>query len=445
MQEQGQERKPEAASFWPTPAEWRLLLPLLGLGLALRVALILSLRTYVLPERDDHWYYGFEYGRIARSLALGKGYASPFYADRGGPTTLGVPLFPFYLSLLFRAFGVYSSGAALAMHLTNSAASLLTALLVFLIGKRLFGSLVGGTAAVLFTFDPLAVWYSTNAIWETSLSALGMTLLMAVFLRLRDRPTVRAGVVGGLVAGVVAHVHVVSLLVDVTCGLWLLARSAGQRRQVVGAVAVMALVTALCITPWSVRNSLIEGGVVVVRGWPSLAVHYALDPRKESYTDSDITALTRETAEMQARVGEGGLRRWVHEQAEGRPRITLGEYLRHVGIRTVRFWFGELWATRQWSVLEHVKPPSWLHWVKVALHSVPTLLAAAGFVLAWRRREDVWLPFAQVAGFFPVYGLLHCRLTRYRFPIEATLLLLGACALRRPVAALWARVRRVPS
>ena len=71
--------------LWPTWSEWRWLLLLAGAGLALRLALIAGARTYVIPPKDQHYLFAHEYGRIARSLAVGRGYASPFDLDRGGP------------------------------------------------------------------------------------------------------------------------------------------------------------------------------------------------------------------------------------------------------------------------------------------------------------------------------------------------------------------------
>lgn len=430
-----------ARRLLPARREWRWLVPLLAAGLALRLFGIAQLRTYDIPQQEHHWVFAYEYGRIARSLALGKGYASPYELDVGGPTTKGCPLFPVYLSLLFRCFGVYSTGAAVAMHVGNSIASVVTALLAFIIGKRLLGRTVGVLAAVLFTFDPTTIWFSIASLWETPLSCLAFALLLVVFLWLRDHLTLWAGVLGGLVAGVLAHLHVVVLPVCLTCGIWLLIRAAGQRGAALRALAAMALVGAVVITPWSVRNSLIEGRPVVLRGHLTTFVARTLHPHPEH----NHHAMMRQFAADHQRLTEIGDRQYNQEfaqRAKSGPRVTAGRFVRDTLIRSTRFWVGDLWVKwESYGAARAIKGLP-LQPVKIALHTLVTVLAAIGFLVGWRRGGDVWLLFAQVAGYFPVYGLVLCTAQRYRFPIHASLLVLAACALERPLGRLSARWTR---
>ncbi|HET8824164.1 MAG TPA: hypothetical protein VFM77_03475, partial [Terriglobales bacterium] len=46
-------------------------------ALVLRVLVITVGHTYRITPRRDHFQFGWETGRIARSIALGQGYASP--------------------------------------------------------------------------------------------------------------------------------------------------------------------------------------------------------------------------------------------------------------------------------------------------------------------------------------------------------------------------------
>ena len=77
---------------------------------AVRVASILIGRTYRLPVLMDHFSYGWEVGRIARSLAQGQGYANPFNGP-SGPTAWMSPLYPLLVAAGVQVvWGVYQGG-----------------------------------------------------------------------------------------------------------------------------------------------------------------------------------------------------------------------------------------------------------------------------------------------------------------------------------------------
>ena len=416
------------AALWPQRRERRWLLLLLGAGLALRIVLILALRTYEIRADHDNWYFAYEYGRIGRSIAVGKGYSSPYELDRGGPTTKGCPFFPAYLSVLFRVFGVYSRGAAVAMHVGNSLASIATAFLVFIIGRRLFGPAVGWIAAALFTFDPTTLWYSFNSVWEGSFSCLGLTALLALFLWLRDHLTWRGGAVGGLVAGIVAHVHVVALPTALACAVWLLVRAKGRRRAALWMLAVMGIVGALAIAPWSVRNSLIERRPVLMRGHLTVFVARAARPHEEADRRIVQSGFLKDHTRL-TNIGDREYTREFTERLATEPKVTVRQYLHDTFVRSVRFWIGEVWVKWESSGAAAALAGIPLQSVKIVVHTAGTALALAGFLIGWRRRADVWLPFAHAAGYFPIHGLIHCTMMRYRFPIHGSLVLLGSVAL----------------
>ena len=62
---------------------------------------------------------------MARSIAQGHGFSSPFYPSTG-PTALVPPLFPYLLAAVFRIFGVYTAASAIAILSINSVFSALT-------------------------------------------------------------------------------------------------------------------------------------------------------------------------------------------------------------------------------------------------------------------------------------------------------------------------------
>src|ERR1700679_3608139 len=106
-------------------------------GFALRVVVILVGHTYRIRADQGNFNFGFEAGRIARSLATGQGYANPFNG-MSGPTAWLPPLYPLLMGAAFKVFGVYTRAAALALMVVDSAFSAAVAPAVYEIAARCF-------------------------------------------------------------------------------------------------------------------------------------------------------------------------------------------------------------------------------------------------------------------------------------------------------------------
>ena len=165
-------------------------------GFAVRVAWILAGRTYRLPALMDHFDFGWEVGRIARSLVEGRGYGNPFNGP-SGPTAWLAPLYPLLVALGFKLLGVYSKGAAIFVMVCDSAFSAGTAMAVYEMAARCFdargiarrgaktGAPVATWSAWIWTLDPGAMQYAVRWIWEMSLSTFLFAWVLVVALRLR--------------------------------------------------------------------------------------------------------------------------------------------------------------------------------------------------------------------------------------------------------------------
>src|SRR5437660_5224901 len=63
-------------------------------ALLARLALMTIGHTYRFSPRDDHFGFGWETGRIARSIALGQGFSNPFHGITGSTAWIA-PLYPY--------------------------------------------------------------------------------------------------------------------------------------------------------------------------------------------------------------------------------------------------------------------------------------------------------------------------------------------------------------
>src|SRR5215467_12860808 len=107
---------------------------------ALVIRLVASAFAYTIlldPSRD-HWEFGWETGRVAHSLALSQGFSSP-WPGTSGPTATVAPVYPLILAGVFRVFGMFSVGSALAILGLNSLFSALTVFPVYGLAEKVFG------------------------------------------------------------------------------------------------------------------------------------------------------------------------------------------------------------------------------------------------------------------------------------------------------------------
>src|ERR1019366_6859936 len=93
------------------------------------------------------------------------------------------PLFPMILGGIFKLFGVYSRGSAVAILCLDS---LLNALLVPLIwetGSRCFNRPVARWSAWIWALHPAAMQYAVKWVWEMTLTAFLFQLALVIALR----------------------------------------------------------------------------------------------------------------------------------------------------------------------------------------------------------------------------------------------------------------------
>src|SRR5271154_4066411 len=112
----------------------------------LRVAVITIGHTDKITPRRDHFQFGWEMGRLARSIANGQGFSSPTDLQTG-PSAWAPPLYPYILAGVFKLFGVYSALSGWVILTFNSVFGALTCLTLYRVADRMYGIAVArGTA-----------------------------------------------------------------------------------------------------------------------------------------------------------------------------------------------------------------------------------------------------------------------------------------------------------
>ena len=230
------------------------LVALFLLALALRLAWI----AYVDPSpRDGRFDDSLWYDSSAQTIADGRGY---IFFD-GAPTAAWPVGYPAFLAAIYRV----TDDSVLSAKVANAFLGALTVLGVYALGALVLGPRAGWAAALVLTFFPNQVLFSTLVMSEVLSAFLLLLVLLAVVHLTLDRERARwwGVAVVGLLIGLAALVRGEFLLFFLVPVLpWRLVLGSWRRALSYTGVAFLAMT--LVLTPWTVRNAVRLGYPVVV-------------------------------------------------------------------------------------------------------------------------------------------------------------------------------------
>src|SRR5580700_333969 len=246
------------------PAVPRSILWMVVLSFIVQVAAIGILRQYQMRSGEDHFGFGFEMGRVGRSIALGQGFSNP-YGGHTGPSAWEPPLYPYLIGGVFKIFGIYSNASAWVLLSINSILASLTTIPIYLIAHRTFGPRVALWSARAWAFNPYVWYWSIHWIWDTTFTPLMLALIFLVSLEMERWPGLRGwALFGGLWAvGALANPAMLSFLPF--CGLWIWWQRYRCGLSSLAGVVLSSFVFFLVLSPWLLRNYEAFGRFVFIR------------------------------------------------------------------------------------------------------------------------------------------------------------------------------------
>jgi 4-amino-4-deoxy-L-arabinose transferase-like glycosyltransferase len=229
-----------------TRTRW-LLLALVALGFLLRLGLAIKVGINEGPEPGSDQK---EYDTYAWNVAQGRGYRgmSPDVTDQDHLTAYRPPGTSLVWAGLYRVFGHRYD----VVRVTHCLVGAATILLVYLIGRRCFGDIVGLLAAVAYTVWPLALFYSVQLLSEP-LGTLWFLWFVLECLRFADRPTTGRAVWAGILLGLAILTRPNPIFMIPLTGVWALWQFRRQRPAILKGLAI-PLVAVATLVPWWVRN-----------------------------------------------------------------------------------------------------------------------------------------------------------------------------------------------
>ena len=401
-------------------------------ALAVRlVAVGFTYQGFLDPGRD-HWEFGFETGKIARSIITGHGFSNPYYGANTGPTAEIAPVLPYLLAGIMAVFGIYTKAAALAMLSLNSLLSALTCVPIFFLAKKSFGSREARWAAWTWAFFPYAVYFSADSMWDHALTALLLTWLLLIALHLENSTRLWAWAGFGLLWGVSALTCPVVLGTLPFVGGWVCYRLHRQKRNWRVPAVTAGFAVLITLGPWLIRNyRTFHRPVFLKDGLPLVFLDGNFGNALHWWNGSlDPCGNAAELTEFQ-RVGEpaymGEKWRQMFAFIKSNPGIVLWRSVR----RFVYMWTGYWSLRREYLREEPFDPPN------IIFCTAFTLLAVAGLSKAFRGAPDRATLYVLVLLVYPmVYYITHTDLA-YRHPMDPLLVTLGSYAVVS-----WLRARK---
>jgi len=352
----------------------------------------------------------------------------------GGPY-FRAPLYPYFLALIYALFGHSYLVARLLQFLIGSA----SVVLIYFLGKRPFGPVVGKIAAVMAALYGTFIYFEGELLIPVLIVFLDIVLILAM-LSTEERPEWWRWLGCGAILGLSAIARPNVLLFGVVLLPWVvvrLRRRGLSGRRIASHLLAFTLGAFLLILPVTVRNYIVGKDFVPIASQGGVNFYIGNNP------DADGT-----TAIVPGTMGSWWGGYWdairLAEEAQGRSlkasevsnywfrkglefmRNEPGAFLRLMFRKLALFWGGpEVSNNKDISFysgktvpLGILIRPGPLHWP----FGILAPLALAGMVLAWRRREGRGGLMALFVFSYMISVVMFFVTSRYRLPVVPFLL-----------------------
>lgn len=398
-----------ACRWWPAGPAGTWLALIACCAFLARVAAAVLLREEFFTSGDQ------SYDDLARSVADGNGFSVAGRPSAGNP--------PVYTLLVAFSYLVGGRGWV-SVGLLQALIGVVAALLVFALGRRLFGVAVGLVAAGAFAVYPYLVAQSAQ-IMDTSVFALLLVATVLACVRAGQLGSMRSSALVGLVAGLAFLVRPTIIAVAVLLPVILLMLGVGPARAV--RMSGVALAAALMVLlPWTVRNAVVLDAFVPGATKGGVNFWKGNSPQAAEFIERGISVdlLTEQPdAPASPQLDEAGEDRWWYDRGFAWIRANPGDWAHGLWVKAEAFWSWDLnpRTTGDTQAKSMLYTATYAPLALLALVSLWNLLVPA-------RRRHLAMMLLVLAAFTAVH-VLTVGYTRLRAPADAFLMVLAAAAV----------------
>jgi 4-amino-4-deoxy-L-arabinose transferase-like glycosyltransferase len=405
----------------------------LGFGLRLEAALNPDVdpgaATIVAYQGND----SKSYGEIAASLYETGRYGTP---EMRNPTdwSPGAPIF--YAGIYHLTGGVHEELARAVVAFLGG----LMVLIVYLLGRRLAGPVVGVGAALLTAIYPAFIDNAEQFLSEPLAAFTLSAAVLGMFWAADAGRSTWAWLVPGALLGATALTRPEYLMFAGILGLVVLVKMARDRGIRVGVVSLALFVGAfvLVLAPWTVRNFVVLDKFVPVTTGGGKALFVATylpgDGRQLRVKRELIRRFEHKQDVTDREVADTQMKDLLDKVARKYPDLERDAALAKIGRENFRKYvredpvgYAEMVVTKMWNVWRRGSGPTMRGSGWIAFHYAILALAVMGLaVLAWRRRWEALVLGLLIFGITVLGGLL-LAVPRRNVPLMPLVLTLAAC------------------
>ncbi len=392
------------------------------LAFMLRAALAVIVTTS--PSSFDEHILGGDFERyhsIATSLLRGEG-----FSEGRGPTAISAPLYPLWLAGAYWAGGITPAPILLAQ-LLQAIVGAATAVVLYAAARSFLPERAARAAGIILAVYPHHIILSVQLLTET-LFLFFLALFLWAWISCVIKPTPLSAVLtGGAFSAAVLTRPVIVLFLPFALG-FIIAKN-DERAARMRCCALIFLISATLILPWSIRNSLAFGSFVPLSTWGGHALYQGNAPNGTGGQGGDIL-LWRDYAPI--------------DFAAAYPNITLNEAERDTAYKNAAIKnilahpFGFLMrapAKLRNMLRINYEGASLKNGIVTTMSYVPVLLA--GTLGMWLlRRHLQTLCLSAFLMYYLAFHAIFFGIIRYRIVIEMVLAVFAAYAVHRAVASL---------
>lgn len=395
-------------------------------ALVFRVAFVFYEGHQVPPQALAVVPFQNEVGSVAAALSQGKGFCCLFQQPTG-PTAWIAPVYPFFLSGIFRAFGVFTVSSFYVAALFNCIFSALVCVPLFRVAERIANRTTAMAASCLWAIFPSAILIPFEWIWDTSLSALLAISLLWFTLHLADHPQRRNFILYGVFWGFCLLTNPALGAVLPFFVLWLYLRfRLVQARYASELVLSVALALLVCV-PWTIRNAVQFHRVIPVRSDLPFEIWMGNNPIYDEHSRA-LNRITRyEQVHLYSQLGETAFLDQRGKEAREFIRSHPALCLKLASRRVIALWLGTSTPWRDFLRADSAFVRFLFGWNLLTL--LGTIIGLLTLAIA---KQGFFLPMVAFPLAFPLIYYFTQESLRLRHPCDPALALLVALAATWP-------------
>ncbi len=256
----------------------RWLLAIIVIAVLLRLAAAIYMGNHV--EALPGIYDQISYDNLARRVLTGHGFSFgeswwPATAANA-PTAHWSFLYTLYLVAVYGLFGVVPLAARIFQAVI---AGILMPVLLYRLGSRVFGQVVGLVAAATMAIYIYFFYYAAALMTETFfILCILWSFDIAIGIRYSQNPRPRQWILLGISMTLAVLLRQTFLPIIGLIGLWLWIAAKGMRMRMIKGFALSLIILVLGIAPWTIRNYRVFHQFVLLNTNAGYAFYWANHP-----------------------------------------------------------------------------------------------------------------------------------------------------------------------